>query len=90
MLAVPRDVKQTSAEFVEMAFPSSSSAGSKIGSIGEDELAVYRRVAPPEPKRELVLAWRRSFPHGDALREPARGLRGALATRPAADRVPTR
>ena len=31
------------------------------------QLAVYRRFAPPEPTRELVLAWRTSFPRGDAL-----------------------
>jgi hypothetical protein len=47
-------------------------------------------LSPPEPKRELVLARHRRFPRGDALQDLARGLRGALATRPAADRVPTR
>lgn len=46
---------------------------------GASELAVYRRLAPPEPRRELVLAWRRSFPRGDALQELARGLRTGLA-----------
>ena len=29
---------------------------------------VYRRFEPPAPKRELVLAWRRSLPRGDACR----------------------
>ena len=56
---------------------------------GVGDLAVYRRFEPPEPKRELVLAWRRSFPRGDALQELARGLRGALSARPAAAQVPT-
>jgi DNA-binding transcriptional LysR family regulator len=61
-----------------------------LAPFGADQLAVYRRFAPPEPKRELVFAWRRSFPRGDALQELARGLAGALATRPDAVRVPTR
>ena len=61
-----------------------------LAPFGAGELAVYSRFEPPEPKRELVLVWRRTFPRGDALQEVARGLRGALATRPAADRVPTR
>jgi len=34
---------------------------------GASQLAVYRRFAPPEPTRHLVLAWRRSFPRGDAF-----------------------
>jgi hypothetical protein len=42
------------------------------------DLALYRHFEPPEPTRELVLAWRRSFPRGDALQDLARGLRGAL------------
>jgi LysR family transcriptional regulator, hydrogen peroxide-inducible genes activator len=46
---------------------------------GIGELAVYRHFDRPEPSRELVLAWRRSFPRGDALRDLAGGLRGALA-----------
>lgn len=46
---------------------------------GAGELAVYRRFERPEPKRELVLVWRRSFPRGDALQGLARGLRAALA-----------
>ena len=46
------------------------------GLFSAGELAVYRRFEPPEPKRELVLAWRRSFPRGDALQELARGLAG--------------
>jgi LysR family transcriptional regulator, hydrogen peroxide-inducible genes activator len=45
---------------------------------GGSELAVYRRFAPPEPRRELVLAWRRSFPRGDALQGFARIQREAL------------
>ena len=53
-------------------------------------LAVYRRFEPPEPTRELVLAWRRSFPRGDTLQELVRGLRGALAAAPAANRVAIR
>ena len=61
-----------------------------LAPFGAGDLAVYSRFEPPEPKRELVLVWRRTFPRGDALQELARGLRGALATRPAADRVPTR
>jgi LysR family transcriptional regulator, hydrogen peroxide-inducible genes activator len=61
-----------------------------LAPFGANELAVYRRFQSPEPRRELVLAWRRSFPRGDALQDLARGLRGALATRPAADRAPTR
>jgi LysR family transcriptional regulator, hydrogen peroxide-inducible genes activator len=46
---------------------------------GAGELAAYRRFVPPEPTRELVLVWRRTFPRGDALQELARGLRTALA-----------
>ena len=34
---------------------------------GLGPMAVYRRFADPEPRRTLVLAWRRSFPRGDAL-----------------------
>ena len=49
------------------------------GPFSAGELAVYRRFEPPEPKRELVLAWRRGLPRGDALQELARGLRGAPA-----------
>jgi LysR family hydrogen peroxide-inducible transcriptional activator len=60
-----------------------------LAPFGASELAVYRRFEPPEPKRELVLAWRRSFPRGDALQELARGLRRAVTTPPAAGRVPT-
>ena len=60
-----------------------------LAPFGVGDLAVYRRFEPPEPKRQLVLAWRRSFPRGDALQELARGLRGALAIRPAAVQVPT-
>ncbi|MBO0739022.1 MAG: LysR family transcriptional regulator [Alphaproteobacteria bacterium] len=52
-----------------------------LAPFGTDELAVYRRFAPPEPERELVLAWRRSFPRGDALQDLARGLRGELTAR---------
>jgi LysR family hydrogen peroxide-inducible transcriptional activator len=54
---------------------------------GAGDLAVYRRFAPPEPTRELVLAWRRSFPRGDALQGLARGLREAVTAPPAADRT---
>jgi hypothetical protein len=36
-----------------------------LAPFGAGELAVYRRF---EPKRELVLAWRRSLPRGDACR----------------------
>jgi hypothetical protein len=50
-----------------------------LGPFGADKFAVYRRFEPPEPRRELALAWRRSFPRGDALQELARGLPGALA-----------
>jgi LysR family transcriptional regulator, hydrogen peroxide-inducible genes activator len=57
---------------------------------GAGQLAVYCRFAPPEPTRDLVLAWRRSFPRGDALQDLARGLRGALAAPPAADQVTIR
>jgi LysR family hydrogen peroxide-inducible transcriptional activator len=49
------------------------------GPFGAGELAVYRRFERPEPAREVVLAWRRSFPRGDALRDLAGGLRVALA-----------
>src|SRR5271166_5270900 len=59
-----------------------------LAPFGASELAVYRRFEPPEPKRELVLAWRRSFPRGDALQELARGLRRAVIAPPAAGRVP--
>jgi LysR family transcriptional regulator, hydrogen peroxide-inducible genes activator len=60
-----------------------------LAPFGASEFAVYRRFEPPEPRRELVLAWRRSFPCGDALQNLARGLRGALITRPVPDRVAT-
>jgi len=60
-----------------------------LAPFGAGELAVYRRFEAPEPTREMVLAWRRSFPRGDALQDLARGLRGALAPRRAAGRVPT-
>lgn len=50
-----------------------------VDPFGAGELAVYRRFERPEPKRELVLTWRRSFPRGDALQGLARGLRAALA-----------
>ena len=50
------------------------------------QLAVYRRFAPPEPTRDLVLAWRRSFPRGDALQGLARGLREALTSQAVANR----
>jgi LysR substrate binding domain len=53
---------------------------------GASQLAVYRRFAPPEPTRELVLAWRRSFPRGDALQGLARGLREALTSQADANR----
>jgi DNA-binding transcriptional LysR family regulator len=55
-----------------------------LSPFGAGELAVYRRFEASEPKRELVLAWRRSLPRDDALQELARGLAGALATWPAA------
>jgi LysR family transcriptional regulator, hydrogen peroxide-inducible genes activator len=48
---------------------------------GAGGLAVYRRFPPPEPRRELALAWRRSFPRGDALQALAGGWREALAAR---------
>jgi LysR family hydrogen peroxide-inducible transcriptional activator len=50
-----------------------------IGPFGGGALAVYRRFEEPEPTRELVLVWRRTFPRGDALQELARGLCAALA-----------
>jgi hypothetical protein len=50
-----------------------------LAPFGAEQLAVYRRFRPPEPRRELVLAWRRSFPRGDALQVLARGLRDAVA-----------
>src|SRR5260370_41402722 len=53
-----------------------------VAPFGAGELAVYRRFAPPEPTRELVLAWRRSFPRGDALQGLGRGLREAVYSRP--------
>jgi LysR family transcriptional regulator, hydrogen peroxide-inducible genes activator len=56
---------------------------------GAEELAVYRRFEPPEPRRELVLSWRRRFPRGDALQVLARGLRDALAARRYADGPPS-
>jgi LysR family transcriptional regulator, hydrogen peroxide-inducible genes activator len=43
------------------------------------ELAVYRHFAGAEPKRDLVLVWRRTFPRGDALQALAGGLRDTLA-----------
>ena len=52
-----------------------------LGPFGAGDLALYRRFEPPEPFRQLVLARRRTFPRGDALRELARGLRAALASR---------
>ena len=52
-----------------------------LGPFGAGDLVVYRRFEPPEPIRELVLAWRRTFPRGDALRKLARGLGTALASR---------
>lgn len=58
-----------------------------LAPFGAGDLAVYRRFVPPEPTRELVLAWRRSFPRGDALEALARGLREAVTARPAADRT---
>lgn len=42
------------------------------------ELAVYRHFEQPEPKRELVLVWRRTFPRGDTLLTVARTLHAAL------------
>jgi hypothetical protein len=42
-------------------------------------MAVYRRFEDPEPRRILVLAWRRSFPRGDALRGLAKALAAALS-----------
>jgi LysR family hydrogen peroxide-inducible transcriptional activator len=45
---------------------------------GTSELAVYRRFEPPEPRRQLVLVWRRSFPRGDALQGFARIQHEAL------------
>ena len=45
---------------------------------GASKLAVYHHFEPPEPSRELVLAWRRSFPRGDALQGFARIQREAL------------
>jgi len=59
--------------------------GIALAPFGAERLAVYRRFQPPEPKRELLLAWRRSFPRGDALQVLARGLREALAARPDGD-----
>jgi LysR family hydrogen peroxide-inducible transcriptional activator len=56
-----------------------------LAPFGTGELAVYRRFAAPEPTRELVLAWRRSFPRADALQGLTRGLRDALSGRPAAE-----
>jgi LysR family transcriptional regulator, hydrogen peroxide-inducible genes activator len=56
-----------------------------LAPFGAERLAVYRRFQPPEPKRQLLLAWRRSFPRGDALQVLARGLREALAARPDGD-----
>jgi LysR family hydrogen peroxide-inducible transcriptional activator len=58
-----------------------------LAPFGAGELAVYRRFEPPEPQRELVLAWRRSFPRGDALQDLARGLHDALAAPAAAGRA---
>lgn len=48
---------------------------------GAGELAVYRRFEQPEPTRALVLAWRRTFPRGDALQELGRELRGVLSSK---------
>ena len=48
---------------------------------GAGELAVYRRFERPEPTRELILAWRRTFPRGDALQALAQGLRAALTAK---------
>ena len=45
---------------------------------GADGLVAYRRFAAPEPTRDLVLAWRRSFPRGDALERLAADLGSAL------------
>ncbi|GGF35530.1 LysR family transcriptional regulator [Aliidongia dinghuensis] len=47
---------------------------------GLGPMAVYRRFEDPEPRRTLVLTWRRSFPRGDALRGLAKALSDALAT----------
>ena len=49
---------------------------------GLGPMAVYRRFEDPEPRRTLVLAWRRSFPRGDALRGLAKALAGALEPMP--------
>jgi LysR family hydrogen peroxide-inducible transcriptional activator len=46
---------------------------------GLGPMAVYRRFEDPEPRRTLVLAWRRSFPRGDALRGLAKTLAAGLA-----------
>jgi len=46
---------------------------------GLGPMAVYRRFAAPEPSRTLVLAWRRSFPRGDALSGLAKTLAVGLA-----------
>ena len=58
-----------------------------LAPFGAGDLAVYRRFAAPEPTRELALAWRRSFPRGDALEGLARGLREAVTARPGAGRT---
>jgi LysR family hydrogen peroxide-inducible transcriptional activator len=49
-----------------------------LAPFGTGELAAYLRFERPEPVRELVLAWRRTFPRGDALQALARTLRAAL------------
>jgi LysR family hydrogen peroxide-inducible transcriptional activator len=50
-----------------------------LAPFGNTELAAYRHSEPPEPKRDLVLVWRRTFPRGDALQALASSLSTALA-----------
>jgi LysR family hydrogen peroxide-inducible transcriptional activator len=57
-----------------------------LAPFGAGTLAVYHRFAPPEPTRELVLAWRRSFPRADALQGLARGLREVIMVGPIGER----
>lgn len=51
-----------------------------LAPFANSELAVYRHFVSPEPKRDLVLVWRRTFPRGDTLQALAAGLRDALAS----------
>jgi len=51
-----------------------------LGAFGASAPVVVKPFASPVPRREIVLAWRRSLPQRDAVRELARTLRRELRT----------